>query len=56
MNIMNSKNNLGKFANKFTNILGNLGNNMNIQRKGARRGFSLAKSLHPSDREWMMIR
>ena len=32
------------------NILGNLGNNMNIQRKRARRGFSLAKSPLPKDR------
>ena len=51
MNIMNSKNNLGKFANKFTNILGKLGLNKNTQRKRGRREYSLAKSHHPSDSE-----
>ena len=55
MNIMNSKNNLGKFTNKFTNILGKLGLNKNTQRKKGRREYSLAKSHHPSDREWRMI-
>ena len=51
MNIMNSKNILGKLKN-IKNSLGVLNNiMMNNPRKRAKRGFSLAKSPHPKDSE-----